>query len=332
MKRVRKKIAFSLVIISLFTMCNFYASAQQPESIYEENVGQINLRNTTFQSSNQKLSVEVDDSNIFTRYFGNKEKARIDALLADYPQLEEAALQKMNQGEDICVIAFTEAPIRIYEDHMERVQKKEKPSLFAKILTAIFPTAQAAQTASGPTAYEAEGNFALFTMISKQNSGEYIASSIATWERGSWIGGAKYPATGYDYLLQSVPNNFARKTHSFSCFYNTSGNPELTDNAYEGVEGSDYTITNGGNTYLKVKLKDDPFGFSRLSMCMLGTTQISSSYSSSRTINSYYVHTWKDMDINVSISVNTSREAALNITPTISEKSWQIYSYVTFSF
>ena len=290
------------------------------------------MRNTAFQASEQDLLIQVDDSNIFTRYFGNKEKAKLDEIIKDYPQIKEPILQKVEQGEEICAIAFTEAPIRIYEDHIERVEKEKNTSFLFKITAAIFPVAQAASVSTGPTAYEAEGNFALLTMISKQSSGHYIATSIAAWERGSWIGGSKYPATGYDYLLQAVPDSFARKSHSFVCVYNTSGSSELSDNAYNGIEGSEYTITNGGNTYLKIKVKDDPFGFSRLFSCILSTTQISSSYAGNRTINSYYVHTWKDMDISVTISANSNREASLSITPTISEKSWQIYSYVTFNF
>ncbi len=205
-------------------------------------------------------------------------------------------------------------------------------AIFYNVLAIGFiPIAYAAQTQNGTTAYEAEQNFALFTMVSKQSDGKYIASSWGTWERGSWVGGKNYPASGHDYLLQSVPDSFSRLSHDFSCLYNTSGSPDLTSKAYNGTEGKEYTITDGGNTYIKVKLKDDPFGLGRLSMCILQTTHRSSS-NESRTINSYYVHTWKEMDISVSISAHSSREASLTITPSISENSWQVYSYVTFNF
>lgn len=331
MKKIKKKIALGLAILSLFAMCNFYAAAQEPESIYKETRGQINLRNTAFHASEQDLLIQVDDSNIFTQYFGNKEKEKLDEIIQKYPQIKGPILQKVKQGEEICAIAFTEAPIRIYSDHSERVPKEDK-SLLSNVLSFLFPIAQAAQTASGQPAYEAEQNFVLYTLISKQTDGTYIVSSMAGWEKGSFIGGSRYPASGTDYLLQSVPNSFARTGHNFSCLYNTSGSSELSSNAYYGTEGDEFTVTDGGNTYLKVTVKDDPFGMSRLSLCTLRTYQRSSSYSGYRTINSYYVHTWKQMDISVTISANTNKEASLNITPSVTEKSWSVYGYVTFNF
>lgn len=53
-----------------------------------------------------------------------------------------------------------------------------------------------------------------------------------------------------------------------------------------------------------------------------------------RTINSYYVHTWKSLSIKVSASASANSDkkygVSLSITPSVSEKSWQVYSYVSF--
>lgn len=38
------------------------------------------------------------------------------------------------------------------------------------------------------------------------------------------------------------------------------------------------------------------------------------------------------MSISVRVSVDTEEKATLIITPSINEKSWQVYSYVTFEF
>lgn len=330
-KRIRRSIALVLMIALMVTMCNFYVSATENDSIYEETRDQVNIKYTRLSVDNDKLSIQVKDDNFIYRYFGNKEQEELADVLERYPESESAVAQKIQGGEDICAISYTETPICIYEDHLERVKKETKPSLLMHIVSAFIPTAYAAQTQSGTTAYGAEQNFALFTMVSKQTDGTYITSSWATWERGSWIGGANFPASGHDYLLQAVPDSFSRQSHNFMCLYNTSGSPDLTSSAYNGTEGIHYTIMNGGNTYLQVELKDDPLGFGRLSMCILSTTQRSNS-SGLKTVNSYYIHTWKELDISVSISAHSSKEASLTITPSISEKSWQVYSYVTFNF
>ncbi len=331
MKKVKRSAALLLIIVLMLTMCNFYVSATDNDSIYEETHEQINIKHIELNTNNEELSLQVKDDNVICKYLGGREQQKLSAILEKYPEVESVIFQTLQKGEEVCAIAYTEAPIRIYKDHSERVLKKSKPTILMRVLSAFFPIANAVQTEEGDIAYEAEQNFSFFTMISKQTDGTYIATSWATWEKGSWIGGSKYPASGYDYLLQSVPDSFSRLKHSFTSIYNTSNNPDLTSGVYTGVEGKEYTISDGGNTYLKVKMKDDPLGLSRLAMCLLSTTQSSSS-GGLRTINSYYVHTWKDMDISVSVSLHSNKEALLEITPSISEKSWQLYSYVTFNF
>lgn len=331
MKRVKKNTALFLIMILMLSMCNFYVNATDTDSIYEETRDQINIKYTSLNVDNDELSIQVTDGNFIHRYFGNKEKKELSNVLERYPESESAIVQTIQTGEDICAISYTETPIRIYEDHSERIMKETKPSLLRCIVSAFVPTAYAVQTQNGTTAPKADDNFALFTMVSKQTDGTYIASSWGTWEKGSWIGGENYPASGCDFVLQAVPDSFARLGHEFLCLYNTSGSPDLTKNAYNGKEGTDYSIINGGNTYIQVEVKDDPLGFGRLSMCILKTT-LRGNLNDFRTINSYYVHTWKSLSISVSVSLSTGKEAILQITPSISNKSWQAYSYVTFNF
>lgn len=330
-KAARRSITLFVIMTLTVAMCNFYVSAAESNSIYEETRDQLNIKYTSLSVDDDKLSIQVKDDNFVYRYLGNKEQKELSDILERYPETENVIVQTIQMGEQLCAISYTETPVRIYEDHMERVVKEAKPSLLMRIVSAFIPIAHAAQTANGDLAYEAEQNFALFTMVSKQTDGTYIASSIATWEKGSWIGGEKYPASGYDFLLQSIPESMSRKSHEFSCLYNTSGSSDLTNSAYYGTEGTHYTFTTGGHSYLQVKLKDDPIGLGRLYMCIL-RTNLSGSSTAWRTINSYYVHTWKDLDISVSVSAHSGREVALSITPSISEKSWQVYSYVSFNF
>ena len=135
------------------------------------------------------MSIQVKDNNFIYRYFGDKEKKELSDVLERYPESESAIAQTIQTGEDVCTISYTEIPIRIYEDHSERVMKETKPSLLMRIVSAFVPIAYAAQTQSGTTAEKVDKNFALFTMVSKQTDGTYIASTWGTWEKGSWIGG-----------------------------------------------------------------------------------------------------------------------------------------------
>lgn len=149
---------------------------------------------------------------------------------------------------------------------------------------------------------------------------------------GSWIGGHNYPASGNDYILQSTPTSFNHLSHDFTCLYNKSSNPDLSSDAYYGTEGSEYSFVNGGSDFLRVDFMDDPLGMSRLALAVLTVNNATTSYNGYRTINSYYVHTWKNMSINVSITSSSSQAVSLSITPSINEKSWQIYNYVSFNF
>ena len=38
------------------------------------------------------------------------------------------------------------------------------------------------------------------------------------------------------------------------------------------------------------------------------------------------------MTLDVSVSLNTSKEVGLTLSPKKAEKSWQLYNYVTFNF
>lgn len=331
MKKVKGITALFLIMILMLSMCNFYVGATDSDSMYEETRDQINIKYTSLNVDEDELSIQIKDDNFIYRYFGNKEQAKLSEVIEKYPEVEKAIIQTIQTEKEVCAIAYTEAPVYIYKDHMERVRKNRPLLNFADFFLSLFPIANA-QSATGPNAYEAEGNFTLFTYVTKESNGTYTVGSMALWDYGSWIGGEKYPASGYDFLLQAVPESFYHLSHNFNSIYTKSGNIQVTPDAYTGREGYEYTITDGGSSYMQVKLKDDPIGLARLSACTFETNSASDNYNGYRKINSYYVHTWKSMDISVSVAGNSGKEVSLSITPSVSEKSWQVYSYVSFNF
>lgn len=332
MKKKLKPFCLLLSFVILVTMCNFGShAAEESNSKYEEYHDQINYKHSELKLVDNEVQAVYNQDNFIEKYLGGKECEKTNELLDKYDGISEKIADILEIDEEICAVAYTEAPIAIYEDHTERIEKEKTPSLLTIVLSGAFPIASAATTAEGDKAYKARGNFVIVTIVSKQNNGTYNTSTMATWEKGSFVGGEDYPASGDDYVIQSVPASFSRLSHDFYCLYNKSSDSELV-NSYDGVEGKEYSVSNGGNTYVRIDVKDDPLGTARLAMAILTVNSASEPYSGYRTINSYYVHTWKSMTIDITIGVNTKKEATLTISPSIAEKSWQVYSYVTFNF
>lgn len=88
----------------------------------------------------------------------------------------------------------------------------------------------------------------------------------------------------------------------------------------------------GGVNYLKCTIYDDPLGVRQNKSFTLECISAGNSSSDYRMINSYYVHTWKSLSIDVSVGVSSNQEVSLNIDPSLENKSWQLYNYVTFDF
>lgn len=123
---------------------------------------------------------------------------------------------------------------------------------------------------------------------------------MGTWSQNSVTGDSDYPDCGEDYILQSTPNTWTRKSHTMSD-----------------------------------AILDDPYDFAKARQNKSFTLTCNSEGStttSTRMINSYYVHTWTDVSIPISLNVNSSKEVALSITPSRVNKKWQVYNYIAFNF
>lgn len=321
MKKYRKYICALLSVIILFGSCIFNVSAEKPNSIYEETHKQINIKNIKVEKSNDEIIVKNVASNFISEYFAEQRREDLNDILNRYPSIKDVILNVIDNGEDICAVSYTEAPVIIYEDHMERVEK-ENTNLLSTISKWLTPTSSAYESVGADkSSIGANGNFSLFTFVSKQDSGKINTCTIATWENGSIFGGENYPAREYDYVFTTVPNTFSRDSHTFACAYSDET---------EGKEGTHYFVEDGHSQYIKIKVKDDPLGWNHLSLCVLSTVNSVKPYDGTRMVNSYYVHTWKAVSLSVSVSASSDKAVSLEITPTAIDKSWQLYNYVSF--
>lgn len=322
MKKYRKYICALLSVIILFGSCIFNVSAEKPNSIYEETHKQINIKNIKVEKSNDEIIVKNVASNFISEYFAEQRREDLNDILNRYPSIKDVILNVIDNGEDICAVSYTEAPVIVYDDHMERVEK-ENTSLLAIVSKWLMPTVSAYEyVETDKISYGgSKKNLALFTFVSKQDSGDINTCTIAAWENGSILGGENYPAREYDYMFVTVPETFTRKSHSFACAYS---------DGTEGEEGVEFNVEDGHSQYLRIKVKDDPLGWNHLTMAVLGTVNSVKPYNGTRVVNSYYVHTWKSVSFTVSVAASSDKSVSLTINPTVEDKSWQVYNYVSF--
>lgn len=170
--------------------------------------------------------------------------------------------------------------------------------------------------------------FSLVTSISRKGTSNpyvYDTTTYGAWSENNSIGGKKYPASGDDYILQACPSGFTRRSDSLSIIYNHNKKAE---------SGKDYSSLAGDRNYIAYSVSDDPSGINQMSSVRLYASSKGNRANYYRTINSYYVHTWKSLSIKVSASASANSDkkygVSLSITPSVSEKSWQVYSYVSF--
>lgn len=235
----------------------------------------------------------------------------------------------VNSGDYICAISYTEAPVVYEEDHFERIPKQNSNST-----NPFFVTANAAdksETSSGSKTYK----FTLKTTILRRgvkNPYTYQATTSGTWEKTITSSGEKKPAARKDYVMQSCPVITTKDSFSSTYTHNTSGSKN-------GQLGINYFRTNGGNSWVKYDIIDNPSGLAQLSTFRLTQTFSAQSTSEAKKINSYYVHIWEAMSVTATATGNAgtsggvpSMGVSLTIIPTIVAKQWQIYDYVTYKW
>ncbi len=310
--------AFALALVMLFSSA-VHASAStiddnSKDVKYVEFHNQINFTDFSLTSNDGKTIQIKTDSNISVANAAEtKEKVdELFQLFEIFPNAEAYLASTCASGTEYVAISYTIAPLIWNEDHYDRV------------------------TASTYDEYEdsdghEKGQFGLTTYVSKGSKLSNGSYTYNTATQGLWsssvlgfIGGENYPAAGEDYILQSTPNTWTRTSDSISVLYGSDFTP--------GVSGTHFWAENGGTNYIRYAVKDDILGPDQASFITLESASQGPSSTSSRMINSYYVHTWKSMSLKVSVQASTNKSVSLSLTPSIEESSWQLYDYVAFEF
>lgn len=275
-----------------------------------EYIGEVNFSDVDLSVINGSQIV-VTPSKATTRVNPDATTVKdVYAFFDKYPDIERCIADKITNGEETIAISYTDVPLKWVADHYERISSSDH--------------------FSSDASKGADGNFLLYATLDYDRSFSeadgtitryYTVKTYGTWAKNSAASGEKYPAAGYDYVHQTVPNEFTIEKTKFSCRY---------DNGDSGTS-SDYSEQDGGDCFTEYRVKDDPVGNKQLKSFTLTSNVYAPASSSKRLAHSYYTHTWKSLSISTTVSVSTAKEVQLSITPSIQEKSWTIHNRLSFT-
>ncbi len=297
-----------MVLVGTQKSSNAYATNEYLETTYQINFTDLNVRVT----DDNKLCFEAKTGLTRNRSrVSDSSVSTLERVMEEFPDVEQILVENISNGE-LKVVSFTEVPLKYVDGHYERV------------------AASNASNARGIDSSEqnGKGKFLMWTLIMRdfagtENGYEYTATTYGSWSKNSVLGNSDYPAAGTDFVLQASPDTFRRISDEFSAEY---------DNGTDGVNGEEFWRENGNSSYVRYAIEDDPFGFVQNKSFRLTTKSIAPGSTEVRQIASYYVHTWKQMNLSVSVDVCSDKSVTLSLTPSIKDKSWQVYNYVSFDF
>lgn len=324
----------------IFNSLLFTSSASSEDSIFEETRDQIVFDNlSVYVVNGNNLVVDVDRSvSLPKRISARREKEKYDRFIEKNKNNEKILLDVANEGNELVALGYTEVPLIDAGDHMDRVKKKEKNiDLFAMTVSA------ASTSKTGSFGKGGNGNFILSTTISRGaavgNQYMYTATTTGEWLENSAVSYKNYPAGGNDFLFQTFPGNIY--LDNMSALYNHKISKNSGNYGRNGTEYWRESLTSAGgytNNVLKYCIKDDPVGIQQLKKCVL-KTQFYGKPRTGNVVNSYYVHTWKSLNVKFSIAAGIgvtpqgpAPSIALEITPTIADGLWKVTSYVSYNF
>ena len=317
MKHLYKLLSITCIFALLFntTLSAYALSNENKESQYIEYIEQIYFENIDVAvSDNEDIVLAVsEDVNIIEQIKAENDIEKFNAFTEKYPNYEQSLSLQLFEG-DLYAISYTEAPLVYNEDHYERASSD------------LIKSEAGAKS-------ESPGYFSLTTSImrtgSANSAGEYLYTVMTTgeWSKNSILGGSKYPASGYDYVIQTAVPDFSLDTHVIVLLYN--------DDTY-GEPGEDSHAETGGTNFVQYAIKDDPIGLRQLTEFMLVAQYYGLEKTSSRVIHSGYAHTWRTLSIDVELSANFDTNktvgAGITIDPSLENKSWNVFSNVCFNF
>lgn len=324
-KRIRlwKGLSLLMAMCMLFGLNTTFLAADNSvrQTEYLEEHYQVNFKDVDYYIVDGKeVIIEEEESRSFwTRNHIQSEIDMLECALDNSSDMKENLIDNLQEEQELLAVSVAEAPLVFVEDHYERISTTEANDNGIALASVEFGETQ-----------NKKSNFYLYTSVSRATKAnangtyEYKTTTSGYWADNSFIGGEAYPATGDDYVLQSTPKGWIRKTCSMTAKYDT--------NPTTGVNGSDYWPCAGGESYIKYAILDDPLGWRQNSSFTLSCTTNAKASSSDRMINSYYIHTWASLSIDVSVDITSEKSVSLKIDPSIKNKSWPLYSWVTFDF
>lgn len=313
MKRI--VVLFLVVCTLIGSKTNFLAEENNvTESKYQQEHFQVNFEQVDFCVLDGKIVSLQPTSNLW--FFERKEVEKEIGMMVDaihlVPEIESTIVEGLKSASELVAMSVTVAPIAYVDDHYERVAS-----------TSTYGFAAVDGT------YTGKENFVMYTSVQKDEypnangTYDYTTTTYGWWAKNSFWGGSAYPASGDDYIFQAAPEDWIRKTCDIDIVYDT----EET-----GAQGTGYTFHSGDASYIKCAIVDDPFGWGQLKEFEMTTVWAANATVDYRMINCYYIHTWTSLSIDVSVSVASPKQVQLNFDPSIENKSWEVYNWVTFDF
>lgn len=315
MKRKFKSILCLALSAVILNGANTTVFAQENTLEYEETYLYVDFANLDISKEQDEWTI-IPKNNL-SRSANISAESNIDkleTLIEEFPDVEENLFSEISENKELIGVSFTEVPLILVNDHYERIPVNTNSNV-------RYNNEESDQNG--------KGKFLLYTKITggttAVNGGyKYYASTFGSWSENNILGNSNYPASGDDFVFQTSPSTFSRISDSMSAKYD---NAPIT-----GVSGDDYWRENGDSTYVRYGIADDPSGYRQNKSFTLTTTSAGPQSTTTRHISSYYVHTWAEMSVSASISASSKKSVTLTITPSITEKSWQVYNYVPFSF
>lgn len=311
-----KKMLGTIMAIAMLLSTTVSATVVEPElnndvseSGYAETHFQVNFKDYNVEVAEGKLKV-TEKTPIMTCDAEGAETDnlnKLESIFAEFPDVEDNLIRDY-QAEGLIAASFTEIPLEYVDGHYERARNYA--------------------SSDNDKDRTNKGKFVMYTTITGGQTAyaggyRYTANTYGSWSN-DMAGGSNYPDKGEDYIFQTSPNTFSRASDSITVEYDASPTT--------GVSGDDYWKENGDATYVRYAVLDDPLGYRQCKSIKLTTVSSGPKSSNLRQIGSYYVHTWEEMSINVSVDISTAKSVTLSISPTNIQQSWQAYNYVAFDF
>ncbi len=313
MKKI-KSIVYAITVFAVIIGISIpVKGADVSQNGYEETRGQFYFDNIDVVVANDEELIlsPASDANFIERIATNLTISEFNSFIENCPETEKSLALQATMGE-LCAVAYTETPVILVDGHYER-------------MASDFPSTQ----------YEEEWGDA-FTMTTAITRGiqvgatgeyKYLTVTVGEWAGTSIIGLSNYPASGDDYIVQTMGTQGVIVDSSIETMYNDD----------EMGDSSDAYPTDGGENYIKYVVKDDPIGLRQLVGFIFMVEYHAPLAGYTRAVSTSYTHTWGYLNIEIELTATTgiydeNITTSLLIIPSIDYMHWTLYNHCAFLF